>query len=54
MASQQMEAATGEQIQTRSQSESLTASLFQSLKKTDAKVDSTVVGTTHRIQWQRI
>ena len=42
-ASQQMDGATGEQIQTKSQSESWTASLFQGLKKTaDAKVSTTV------------
>ena len=44
-ASQQMDAATGDQIQTRSESASWTASLFQGLKKTDAKVSTWAEGT---------
>ena len=41
---QQMNAATGEQIRTRSESESWTASLFQGLKTANAKVSTTAGG----------
>jgi hypothetical protein len=44
-ASQQINAATGGQIRTRSESASWTASLFQGLKKTDAKVSTRAEGT---------
>lgn len=44
-ASQKIDAAMGERIQTESQSASWTASLFQGLKKTDAKIGSSIEGT---------
>jgi len=45
MASQQVDAATGEQIRTRSEAASRTASLFQSLKTANAKVNTRAEGT---------